>query len=302
VTIDVKCAGCNSYFPLSLVVQEDNGYYCKKCLRKHREKLRRGSESEAKCIFCNKVLREGDWNTHGGYRYCNDCLKTIADKSKDSNRYKCSVCGKLMYPMDARMVSNGKEFCEKCYHSMHDSKGEEKIYKCTNCGKLMGPFEVKMRAGQNYCLQCYGEVTDSWEQAFKKALRAESILSSKDIKHFLEQKDGGIVPESQAQQGEKMGERKPKEVYADIAQLFKCLGDPCRVKIIESLSDHDMSVFAFVEITGFQYSAISYHLKMLKDMGLVYSFRNGNFQVYSLTNKGATVHEFIKKSTGLSKD
>jgi len=291
--MDVKCAGCSSYYPLSLVVQEDNGYYCKKCLKRHRAEQQREAEYEASCIFCNKVLREGDWNTHGGYRYCNDCLKTIAGQRKDSNRYKCIVCGKLMYPMDARMVRDGKEFCDKCYHSVYDHKDEEKVYKCTICGKLMGPFEVKMRSGHNFCIQCYGEVEYSWEKAFKKSL---------DIKDLLERKGSGIVPEDPAQTPGEKKERKSEEVYADTAQLFKCLGDPCRVKIIESLSDHDMSVFAFVEITGFQYSAISYHLKMLKDLGLAYSFRRGNFQVYSLTNKGAAVHEFIKKSTDLSKD
>jgi ArsR family transcriptional regulator len=78
--------------------------------------------------------------------------------------------------------------------------------------------------------------------------------------------------------------------------LFKCLGDPCRVKIIESLSEKELCVFQFVDLTGFQYSAISYHLKLLKEMGLVQSCERGNFMVYSLTGKGAMVHEFIEKS------
>ncbi len=61
-----------------------------------------------------------------------------------------------------------------------------------------------------------------------------------------------------------------------------------------------MCVYEVVEMTGFQYSAISYHLKMLKGMGLVRSSEKGNFMVYSLTDKGATIHEFIEKSRGLS--
>jgi len=81
-----------------------------------------------------------------------------------------------------------------------------------------------------------------------------------------------------------------------MAQLFKCLGDPCRVKIIESLSQKELCVFEFVEITGYQYSALSYHLKTLKEMDLIRSFERGNFMVYSLTDKGQVIHEFIKRS------
>jgi ArsR family transcriptional regulator len=86
------------------------------------------------------------------------------------------------------------------------------------------------------------------------------------------------------------------EDFALTAQLFKCLGDPCRVKIIESLSEKELCVFEFVEMTGYQYSALSYHLKTLKEMGLIKSSERGNFMVYSLTDKGQVIHEFIKKS------
>jgi ArsR family transcriptional regulator, lead/cadmium/zinc/bismuth-responsive transcriptional repressor len=91
-----------------------------------------------------------------------------------------------------------------------------------------------------------------------------------------------------------------KEDFAVTAQLFKCLADPCRVKIIESLSEKELNVFAFVEITGAQYSLTSYHLKVLKELGLIKSYKRGNFVVYSLTEKGEAVHEFIGKSKGLS--
>ncbi len=53
-------------------------------------------------------------------------------------------------------------------------------------------------------------------------------------------------------------------------------------------------------MTGFQYSAISYHLKMLKDLGMIKAYERGNFMVYSLTEKGETVHEFITRSKDLS--
>lgn len=103
--------------------------------------------------------------------------------------------------------------------------------------------------------------------------------------------------------GKKIGEERDEIVrnqdYVPVAQLFKCLGDPCRVKIIQLLSRNSLRVFEFVDIMGSQYSAVSYHLKMLKELGLVKSYEDGNFVVYSLTDKGETVHEFINKSITL---
>jgi ArsR family transcriptional regulator, lead/cadmium/zinc/bismuth-responsive transcriptional repressor len=107
-----------------------------------------------------------------------------------------------------------------------------------------------------------------------------------------------VVPEKG--KPEKTRREKPgTEDFALTAQLFKCLGDPCRVKIIESLSKKELCVFEFVDMTGYQYSALSYHLKTLKEMGLIKSSERGNFMVYSLTDKGQIVHEFIDKSEGL---
>ena len=59
-------------------------------------------------------------------------------------------------------------------------------------------------------------------------------------------------------------------------------------------------MFEFVEITGYQDSALSYHLKTLKEMDLIKSFERGNFMVYSLTDKGQIIHDFIQKSRELN--
>jgi len=45
-----------------------------------------------------------------------------------------------------------------------------------------------------------------------------------------------------------------------------------------------------VDVTGLQYSALSYHLKHLKDAGLISFKKEGNFWIYSLTPKGEAVH------------
>lgn len=87
--------------------------------------------------------------------------------------------------------------------------------------------------------------------------------------------------------------------YADISGLFKSLSDPARIKIIEALGVKELCVCVLVDVTGLQYSALSYHLKHLKHAGLVDSRKDGNFLIYSLTQRGDAVHDFIKRSSGL---
>lgn len=86
--------------------------------------------------------------------------------------------------------------------------------------------------------------------------------------------------------------------YSEASELFKAISDAARIAIIESLGEGSLCVCVLVEVTGLQYSALSYHLKMLKDVGLVRSKKDGNFLVYSLTKKGKTVQEFIHGTAG----
>ena len=193
-----------------------------------------------------------------------------------SHEIKCAVCGKVLTPYDTKVQDGGKSYCPVCYNknlaSLHAEKSgfvprygvttvkdASKLIECGHCGMVVAPGSLK--ADGRGKIRCP---------------KCEKVL-----------KPQPGVPE------------KIREDYSATAQLFKCLGDPCRVKIIESLSEKELCVFQFVDLTGFQYSAISYHLKLLKEMGVVKSYERGNFVVYSLTDKGTMVHEFIEKSKGL---
>lgn len=90
-----------------------------------------------------------------------------------------------------------------------------------------------------------------------------------------------------------------KKDYSDTSGLFRALSDPARVRIVEALGVKELCVCVLVDITGLQYSALSYHLKHLKDAGLVSFKKDGNFLIYSLTARGESVHEFIKRSDRL---
>ncbi len=87
--------------------------------------------------------------------------------------------------------------------------------------------------------------------------------------------------------------------YRPTADLFMALADPARVRIIEALGVKELCVCVLVEMTGLQYSALSYHLKHLKESDIVSFYKDKNFLVYYLTRKGKAVHDFIGKSQKL---
>ena len=88
--------------------------------------------------------------------------------------------------------------------------------------------------------------------------------------------------------------KRMSEDVEDAARLFKTLSDPARLRILRALDVGEMCACVLVETADCRYSALSYHLKMLKDAGLIKSKRDGNFLNYSLTEKGKKVLKGIK--------
>jgi ArsR family transcriptional regulator, arsenate/arsenite/antimonite-responsive transcriptional repressor len=75
----------------------------------------------------------------------------------------------------------------------------------------------------------------------------------------------------------------PDEAEA-AAQLFKALGDPARVKIVNLLATTDVSV-CVCELTaslGLSQPTVSHHLKKLTDAGLLDREQRGVWAYYSL--------------------
>jgi ArsR family transcriptional regulator len=83
-----------------------------------------------------------------------------------------------------------------------------------------------------------------------------------------------------------------------VAGVFQAIADPARVKIIEALGHRELCVCFLVELTGLTYSALSYHLKQLKDAGLISSHKEGTYLIYSLTFKGRSFQKLILKYDG----
>ncbi|MBC7085126.1 MAG: winged helix-turn-helix transcriptional regulator [Methanomethylovorans sp.] len=87
-----------------------------------------------------------------------------------------------------------------------------------------------------------------------------------------------------------------QEDVTGLVELFKVLSDPVRIHILKALEVQELCVCVLVEITDYKHSALSYHLKLLKEEGLVESTRNKNFQIYCLTDLGRSLLKAIKRA------
>lgn len=69
---------------------------------------------------------------------------------------------------------------------------------------------------------------------------------------------------------------------ARTAQLFHALSDEARLQIIQILLDGEHCVCDLMEHLDIAQSRLSYHLKVLKDAGLVSDRRDGRWSHYAL--------------------
>lgn len=69
---------------------------------------------------------------------------------------------------------------------------------------------------------------------------------------------------------------------AELGELFKVLGDPNRLRIISLLKGHEVCVHTLEEVLGMSQSAISHQLKVLRQLKLVRSRREGRHIFYAL--------------------
>ncbi len=69
-----------------------------------------------------------------------------------------------------------------------------------------------------------------------------------------------------------------------IERLFKVLGDENRLRILQSLEQGERSVSEILERTGLQQTLASFHLRTLREAGVVSTERRGPFIFYSLAD------------------
>jgi len=70
-----------------------------------------------------------------------------------------------------------------------------------------------------------------------------------------------------------------------IAELFSVLGDTSRVKIVAALLNGPMNVQSLADAVGISASAISHHMRGLRQMHLVRAHKQGRQVFYSLDDQ-----------------
>jgi ArsR family transcriptional regulator, lead/cadmium/zinc/bismuth-responsive transcriptional repressor len=73
-----------------------------------------------------------------------------------------------------------------------------------------------------------------------------------------------------------------EQLASRTAELFRALGDTSRVRIISVLAEGEMNVGSLAEAIGISESAISHHMRGLRQMRLVRARKEGRQVFYSL--------------------
>ncbi|HHV72034.1 MAG TPA: helix-turn-helix transcriptional regulator [Clostridia bacterium] len=76
--------------------------------------------------------------------------------------------------------------------------------------------------------------------------------------------------------------RLPEEVIYQMAETFKALGDPTRLKIINALNQGELCVCDLAAVVEVSQSAISHQLRLLRNLRLVKFRKEGKVAYYSL--------------------
>ncbi len=70
-----------------------------------------------------------------------------------------------------------------------------------------------------------------------------------------------------------------------LAEIFRALSDPSRIRIVAALAESEMNVGALAEAAGLSESAASHHLRGLRQMRLVRARKLGRQVYYSLDDE-----------------
>jgi ArsR family transcriptional regulator, lead/cadmium/zinc/bismuth-responsive transcriptional repressor len=72
---------------------------------------------------------------------------------------------------------------------------------------------------------------------------------------------------------------------AHVAELFRSFSDTSRVRILSVLTEREENVGSLADLVGISESAISHHLRSLRQMGLVHTRRDGKEIYYRVDDE-----------------
>jgi len=78
----------------------------------------------------------------------------------------------------------------------------------------------------------------------------------------------------------------PEDLVELIAERFRLLGDPTRIKLLDRLREGEATVLELTELTSTTSQNVSKHLGLLQRAGIVARRKEGNFAYYRVVDQG----------------
>ena len=75
------------------------------------------------------------------------------------------------------------------------------------------------------------------------------------------------------------------DAASDLAETFRTLGDPTRVRILDALSHGELCVCDLAAVVRMSESAVSHQLRLLRNLRLVKPRREGRMMFYALDDR-----------------
>lgn len=75
------------------------------------------------------------------------------------------------------------------------------------------------------------------------------------------------------------------EAIEGLSEIFKALGDPTRVRVLDALSHGELCVCDLAQLIGLSQSATSHQLRLLRALRLVRNRRAGRMVYYALDDQ-----------------
>ncbi len=76
-----------------------------------------------------------------------------------------------------------------------------------------------------------------------------------------------------------------EHLAAHVAELFRAFSDTSRVRILSALMGGEMNIGALAEVVGISESAVSHHMRGLRQMRMVQSRREGKEVYYRIDDE-----------------
>src|SRR5690349_4680826 len=96
------------------------------------------------------------------------------------------------------------------------------------------------------------------------------------------EKEACETPHPALQRPDSRGLSMSDSAVTGVAETFRILGDPTRIRILDALSAGELCVCDIAGFAGISESAVSHQLRLLRSMRLVKSRRSGRLVIYAL--------------------